>query len=125
MSILVQTMDMIIFYILIIAYILAINFYAFLLVKTLRDEERQTEFINQDTQLINPPTENKPTQKYLKKLLLTGVLGGATTVYVCMFLLKYKRGDLLLMLLMPMLGVLNIYLFVSIFKNGPAFLLLS
>ena len=115
---------MLIFYILIIAYILAINFYAFLLVKTLRDEERQAEFIEQDPQLIQSPAENKPAQKYLKKLLLTGVLGGATTVYVCMFILKYKRGDLLLMLLMPLLGVLNIYLFVSLFKNGPGFLLL-
>ena len=113
---------MLIFYILLIAYILAVNFYAFLLVKSLRDEEREAELVQQGAPLTQTSPENKPVQKYLKKLLFTGVLGGATTVYVCMFILKYKRGDLLLMLLMPLLGVLNIYLFVSLFKNGPAFL---
>ena len=115
---------MLIFYILLVAYILAVNFYAFLLVKTLRDEEQQAEVTRQGEPLTLASGERKPPQKNLSKLIFTGVLGGAVTVYVCMFLLKYKRSDLLLMVLMPLLGVLNIYLFVMLFKNGLTFLIL-
>lgn len=116
---------MVIFYILLVAYILAVNFYAFLLVKTLKDEEREAEFLRQGAPLTNAQNAADPAQKPqkpLSKLIFTGVLGGAITVYVCMFLFKYKRSDLLLMVLMPLLGVLNIYLFVMLFRNGLTFL---
>lgn len=115
---------MIIFYILLSAYILAVNFYAFLLVKTLRDEETQAEIDRQSAPIGVYQTEQKPPQKSLSKLIFTGFLGGAVTIYASMFILKYKRGDLLLMVLMPVLGVLNIYLFVMLFKNGLPFLLI-
>ena len=115
---------MILLYILLIAYIVAINFYAFLLVKGLRDREKTAEVNRQAEPLIsaaNPETQ-PIKERYLGKLLLTGALGGAITVYVCMFILKYKRSDLLLMVLMPLFGVLNVYLFVLLFKSGFGFL---
>lgn len=129
-------MDMIILYILLIAYIAAINFYAFLLVKTLSAKEREAELNRQASPLIHsaqdvqdaqnpqnplpaPPTT--PPQKMIGKLCITGALGGAITIYVCMFLFKFRRSDLLLMVLMPLLGVLNVYLWVLLFRSGFAF----
>ena len=125
---------MIIFYVLLIAYILAINFYAFLQIKTLREKEQATDFEHQpppfDTdseKTSNQPAQQnttKPPEKIAGKLLITGLLGGAITIYVCMFIFKYKRSDLLLMVLTPLLGVFNIYLWVLLFKSGFSFFLL-
>jgi hypothetical protein len=47
---------------------------------------------------------------------LTGVLGGAIAVYVSMFVYKYRLSNLFLMILMPLLGVLNVFLFFSLFR---------
>ncbi len=122
-------MSMIILYALLIAYILAINFYAFLLVKSLRDKQRQAEIAQAAKQNGTPlPTEEKsatPPERVSGKLCVTGLLGGAITVYVCMFALKYKRSDLLLMVLMPLLGVLNIYLFALLFRSGFSFFMIG
>ncbi len=117
---------MIILYILLIAYILAINFYAFLLVKSLRDKEREAEVRRQGeplTQFERGEATSQPSQpeKYVGKLIITGLLGGAITIYACMFIFKFKRTELLLMVLMPLLGVLNIYLWVLLFRSGLSF----
>ena len=116
-------MRMIILYILLVAYILAINFYAFLLVKSLRDKERKAEIEKQAEPLISAGAETpaKPPERNLGKLCIAGLLGGAITIYVCMFIFKYKRSDLLLMVLMPLLGVLNVYLWVLLFRSGFSF----
>jgi hypothetical protein len=110
---------MIILYVLLVAYILAINFYAFMLVKTLRDKDREEEVQRQGM----PLTQTVPTvpQRYLGKLLITGALGGAITIYVCMFIFKWRRTELILMILMPLLGVLNIYLWILLFRSGFRF----
>ena len=97
---------MILVYILVIAYILAVNFYSFLLVKT----NSATEY----------GEENE--KKSLGKLFTAGALGGAITVYVCSLIFKYKRSNLLFMVLMPILGVLNVYLWVLLFRSGFSFL---
>ena len=117
---------MILLYILLVAYIIAINFYAFLLIKSLKDRDKAAEVNRQAEPLINTATtENPPIKdRALGKLMLAGALGGAITIYVCMFLFKYKRSDLLLMVLMPLLGVLNVYIFVLLFKSGFGFLLI-
>ena len=155
-------MDMIILYILLVAYILAINFYAFILVKSLRDKEREEEArqasprvehaitpnshasqvadstaepapqMDNSTNSLNPANSSnfanssnsaKTPQKTLGKLLITGALGGAIAVYVCMFVFKFKRTELLLMVVMPLLGVLNVYLWVLLFRSGFSFFL--
>lgn len=125
---------MVILYILLIAYIVAINFYAFLLVKSLRDKEREYEAYRQAQPLSAAGNEapsaletnalSTPPQKYVGKLLVTGLLGGAIAIYVCMFIFKYKRTDLLLMVLMPLFGVLNGYMWILLFKSGFGFLML-
>lgn len=117
---------MLILYILLIAYIAAINFYSFLLVKALRDKERQTEAMRQAEPLsLSEPTTDKPSARSLErgtgKLCIAGLLGGSITIYVCMFIMKYRRADLLLMVLMPLLGVLNVYLWVLLFRSGFSF----
>ena len=118
---------MILLYVLLIAYILSVNFYAFLLVKSLRDKERESEVYREGeplTQAATPQVPQKQPEKYIGKLLITGALGGAITIYVCMFIFKFKRSELLLMVLMPLLGVLNIYMWVLLFKSGFSFLMI-
>ena len=126
---------MVILYVLLVAYILAINFYAFLLIKSLRNKENQTEIEPQSPQFSqiseesdkyssSPQNAVKPPEKTTGKLLITGLLGGAITLYVCMFIFKYKRSELLLMVLMPLLGVLNIYFWVLLFRSGFSFFIL-
>ena len=113
---------MIILYVLLGAYIIAVNFYAFMLVKTFHKQDQEAELRRQGAPLTEIENEtNKPTQQYLKKLLITGALGGAITIYVCMFLFKWRRTDLVLMILMPLLGVLNVYIWVILFRSGFRF----
>ncbi len=124
---------MLILYILLIAYIFAVNFYAFLLVKSLKEKEILAENRKRATIMSLPdgeqdetpkpaPQKERPsTERVSGKLYIAGLLGGAITVYICMFLLKYRRSDMLLMLLMPLFGVLNIYLFVLLFRSSFSF----
>ncbi|MBQ8428688.1 MAG: hypothetical protein IJX30_01150 [Clostridia bacterium] len=116
---------MILFYILVVAYIIAINFYAFLLIKSARDKEKERELNEQSVVVENHESPiSTPPEKNTGKLCITGLLGGAITLYVCMFIFKYKRSDLLLMVLMPLLGVLNVYLWVLLFRSGFSFLMI-
>lgn len=96
---------MLILYLFFIAYIAAVNFYAFILIKGLKDDY----------------IDGVPNKSSDGRLVLTGFLGGAITVYLCMFLFKYRLKSLFLMLLMPILGVLNIYLYVLAFRSGFGF----
>ncbi len=113
---------MIILYLLLVAYILAVNFYAFLLVKSLKAKEKAAEAEKQASERLAQPKEEQralpESERASGKLCVTGLLGGAVTIYACMFLFKYRRNDLLLMVLMPLLGVLNIYLWVVLFRSG-------
>ncbi len=85
-----------------LAYILAVNFYAFLLVKGLKEEHE----------------DGVPDKSSDGRLILTAFLGGAITIYICMFLYRYRVKSLFLMLIMPVLGVLNIWLCVLAFRSG-------
>ena len=115
---------MVILYIVLIAYILAVNFYAFLLVKSFSEKERAREAQKQAMPLAIDNTTTPQTEKFIGKLCITGALGGAITIYVCMFLYKFQRANLLLMVLMPILGVLNIYFWVLLFRSGFSFFLI-
>ena len=93
-------------YILLTVYIVAVNFYAFRLVKSQRDDfEAGGETGGKDG-----------------KLILAAILGGATAVYLSMFLMRFRLGNLLLMISMPVLAVLNIYAFYLGYRSVWLFL---
>lgn len=98
---------MILLYIIFIVYILAVNFYSFLLVKSQKNDYEATGKLNKSSD---------------GKLFLSAVLGGALTIYVCLFIFKYRTKSLFLMLSMPVLSVLNIYIFYVAFRSGFTFI---
>ena len=91
-------------YVLLSVYILAVNFYAFRLVKIQRDEFEAGGCLSDG------------------KLILTALLGGATAIYVTMFAMHFRLGNLLLMIAMPVLAVLNVYCFYLGFRSVWLFL---
>lgn len=96
---------MLVLYLFFLAYIIAVNFYAFLLVRDLKDEYVDGE--------VNKSSDGR--------IALTGLLGGALAIYVCMFVFRYRTRSLFLMLLMPILIVLNVYITVLAFRSGFTF----
>ncbi len=92
-------------YIMFAVYIAAVNFYGFRYVKTLRDSEDAGERTEGDG-----------------KLVLTALLGGATTIYLCMFLMRYRLSSMILMIFLPLIAVLNFYCFYLGFRSIYLFL---
>lgn len=99
---------MILLYIIFIVYIIAINFYAVMLIRTQRDEYGDSQ----------PPATGDG------KLILTAILGGALAIYVSMFIMKYRLKNMLLMVFLPVIGVFNIYFFYVAFRSGFTFFIL-
>lgn len=97
---------MLLLYIIFSVYILAVNFYAVLLVRSQRDEAcgKEDKMNGGDG-----------------KLILTAILGGALAIYISMFIMRYRIKNLLLMILMPVLAVLNVYFFVLAYRSGFTF----
>lgn len=80
-------------YIFLAVYLLAVNIYGFILVRSLRESA----------------LERRSTAAKKAKVLLAGALGGALAGYVAMFALRCGTDDALLMLSMPLLIALNVY----------------
>ena len=87
--------------ILLTASLLAVNFYAFHLVKSQRDA---------------CATDEAPRGQD-GKLLLAAMLGGATAIYAAMFALRFRLNDIVPMILIPVIAVCNIYLFFLGFRG--------
>ena len=91
-------------YILLAVYLVSVNVYSFLLVRTMkkRAEDRTDERRQGNAKL--------PTAAHL---------GGAATAYAALFAWKFRTDNLLLMIALPVLAALNIYLIVTMLRNGP------
>jgi uncharacterized membrane protein YsdA (DUF1294 family) len=66
-------------------------------------------------------TDGVPNKSSDGRLFLTALLGGAITIYVCMFVFKYRLKSLFLMIFMPIFSVFNVYLWVLVFRSGFTF----
>ena len=90
-------------YVLIITYVLAINFYGVLMLRFQKKErENNNEYLSVGD----------------GKLFLAGLLGGAIGIFAFMFIFKYRTKSLFLMIIMPLLIAINIYVAILIFSNG-------
>ncbi len=118
---------MILLYILLSVYILAVNFYAFLLIKGRKkasDARRAGEQPSDEGVSLSAssdPSAAPAREEGDGKILLTAVLGGAITLYISMFIFRYRLNNLLLMIALPVLAALNIYLFVIAYRSGFGF----
>ncbi len=92
------------FYIIIIVYIIAINLYGILM---LRFQKKAREDGDEENIGISDT-----------KLLLAGILGGATGIFVFMFIFKYRLKSLFMMVLMPVFIAINIYLLFIALNSG-------
>lgn len=111
---------MILLYILLIVFILAVNFYSFLYLRSLKKAEKEQTIQSPENLETDDeePTPKKKASTFDWKLLLSGAIGGAITIYVCMFIFKYKLNDLLLMIAMPVFAALNGYFWFVLFQSG-------
>lgn len=100
---------MLLIYVIFIVYIIAVNFYAFILIKSQRDESDDND---------------AKSNRGLGKLFLTAILGGAIGIYVSMFIMRFRTDNLLLMILMPVIGVINVYLIIAAFRSGFSYLII-
>lgn len=95
--------------VILIVYLLAINFYGILM---LNFQKRARQNGDEENVSIGD-----------SKLLFIGLLGGAIGIFIFMFLLRYRLKSMLLMVLMPVLITINIYILVLVFQNGIIFYL--
>ncbi len=101
---------MVLLYVIFIVYILAVNVFAIILVKSQKDEAID---------------ENGKAKSGDGKLILTAMLGGEIAIYVSMFVMRYRLKNLLLMLIMPVIAVLNVYFCIVAFRSGFTFFVVA
>lgn len=83
-------------------YLIAINVFGFTLVLTQKNQKKERATVTvRDS-----------------KLVITAVLGGATGIFVSIFVLKYRLQSMLLMVVMPVVIFLNVYMVISFYCGG-------
>ena len=85
---------------LLIVYILAINFYALLYMRSIKDRDEEEQ------------------KQHDGKLSLVALLGGGLTIFTCMFIFKNRLNNLFFMIAVPLLSALHIYLWIIAFRSG-------
>lgn len=91
-------------YIIFIVYIIAINVYGALM---LGYQKKARENGDEENVSIGD-----------SKLFITGLLGGAISIYTFMFIYKYRLKSIFMMIVMPILIVINVYLSIMFFTSG-------
>ncbi len=94
-------------YVLIGVYLIAINFYGVIM---LNFQKKAREDGDEENVSIGD-----------SKLLLSGILGGATGIFVFMFIFKYRLKSMLLMVIMPVLIAINGYVIYLLCTNAVGF----
>lgn len=90
------------FYILVITYVIAINLYGVLMLKFQKKAQENDHY----------------TKISDAKLYIAGILGGATGIFIFMFIFKHNLRSLFMMVLMPMFIVLNVYSIMILLNGG-------
>ena len=93
-----------IIYVILIAYLVAINFYGILM---LHFQKKSKQKGDEENISISDG-----------KLMIAGLLGGALGIFIFMFVFKYRLKSLLLMVVMPIFIALNVYLLIMAFNTG-------
>lgn len=102
-KVMTQNNIMLIFIKIIVAvYFTAINVYGFILIHLQRKAHEEC----QDKEVSDG------------KLFMAGALGGATGIYIAMFVFKYRLTSLFLMVVMPVLITINLYFLIVGFSNN-------
>lgn len=96
-----------IFYIITAVYLAAVNFYGILM---LRFQKNSRETGDNSGAFVSDA-----------KLFFTGLLGGATGIFVFSFIFKYRLKSPFIMVLMPVLIAVNVYLLIILLNNGFGF----
>ena len=96
-------------YVVLIVYLLSINFYGILMLKF---QKKAREEGDEENITISD-----------SKLLLTGLLGGATGIFIFMFVLKYRLKSLFMMVLMPVMIAINVFFIIAILNGNFGFYL--
>ena len=89
--------------IVLLVYVLAINFYGVLMLhfqKKAREDGDEENISIGDT-----------------RLFITGLLGGATGIFVFMFIFKYRLKSFFMMVFMPVLVAINVFIIICVFNR--------
>lgn len=93
---------LIFFTILIIVYLASVNFFGFILIASQKRAEEDGE-----TCKIKDG-----------KVFITAILGGATGIFIAMFIYKYRLTSLPLMVFMPVIIAINVYIVIMAFSQN-------
>lgn len=93
-----------IIYLIIIVYVIAINLYGVLM---LRFQKKAREDGDEESIIVSD-----------SKLLIAGLLGGATGIFIFMFIFKYRLKSLFMMVLMPVFMAINYYVLFLLLNGG-------
>lgn len=89
-------------YVLVSVYVIAINVYSFLLLRSQKNSEEDGEC----------------SKVRDGNLFITAILGGALGIYLGIFILRFRMKSLFLMVFMPVIAVLNAFIIIYGFLNG-------
>ncbi len=93
-------------YIIAATYLVAVNFYGIMM---LRFQKKSREDGDESLNVSDA------------KLFLTGLLGGATGIFVFTFIFKYRLKSLFTMVVMPVLIAVNVYITLFALNDGWGF----